>query len=246
MSLTAVPQLSLGADLARNQKTVTLSATSALAVGSILVIGNEVLAVLVILSSTTVTCERGQQGTKAVAHASGTTVYYGASTLFGILGSTNLVTLIGDPGTLPAYTLPVGSRAMDPNTGYEYMLVDCQQAFSIGEIVVIDGVGAAIPITATAKGRVGIIVEAIAASDTWAWALINGQASALLTSDVTTACYLVGGTSGLADILTSTGGNIIYGLTCNAAPSSATDLGTVQISDAFATGVTVSFSSVGT
>jgi hypothetical protein len=109
---------------------------------------------------------------------------------------------------------------------------------------VIDQAGNATPCNATAKGRVGILVETVGSSGNLAFLLTRGlTASALLTSNVTTACYLIAGSTDIASILTSTDGSIIYGATCTVAPSSATDLGTVYIDDAWVYGVAVAFSS---
>jgi hypothetical protein len=224
--------------------TTGMSAASSTAPGTILVVGAEAMLVKAIPVSGTVQVMRGYNGTHARAHASGATVFFGAASQFSFTMTTpgpgyaslGVVGLAGDPGVLPSYRLPLGIRQMDPDTGYEYLLVDYQAVFAVGDWVVIDNAGLASAISTSSKGRVGVIVETTV-SDNWGWALVVGSVTAKFTSDVTTACVLKAG-SATVDISNSTGGNVIYGASCTAAPSSATDLGTAYLSNPWVYGLT--------
>lgn len=259
MSTPALSQTTLGAAVAGGQSgalrlsvasTTGMSAGSNVAAPTTLVIGNEAFTVTAVINTTTVDTERGQQGSSAAAHASGTTVYLGSPSTLGTLSSAAALYTLAVAGTsLPQFVTTVGAKRMDPNTGYIYMLVDCQAALVNGEWVVIDGNGLASALASTSKGRVGILQEDVSASDTLAWVLVEGTyASALFTSGVTTACYLKAGT-GCADILTSTDGNIIFNATCTVAPSTATSptigdgVGTAYIANPWVQGVDVSWAS---
>jgi hypothetical protein len=217
---------------------------------SILVVGAEAMLVLNVPVSGVVEVTRGANGTRAKAHVSGGRVYFGAKTAFafsepGSVGSESLVGLTGDPGTLPAFRLPVGVLVYNPDDGNEYRLVDCQASMANGSWVVITALGLASALAATSKGRCGVIQETVGGSDTLSWALVAGtSANVQFTSGVTTACYLKAGTA-IADILDSDGGNIIWGASCTAAPSSATDLGTGYLDHPWVTGVDAAFSSIG-
>lgn len=144
-------------------------------------------------------------------------------------------------------------RCFDPDTGYEYLLVGCAADLVDGEFVVVDPDGAASALATTSKGRVAIMVEAVTGSSTaLSWALVVGKyANALTTSTVTTAADLIAGT-GCANILSSDGGNIIWGAACTVAPSTTTSpsigdgLATVYVSNPWVSGEIHSFSSVGT
>ncbi len=214
-----------------------------------LVIGNEKMAVLNVPVSGIVEVTRGYDGTRARAHASGVTVTFGAKTIFTFDQDAHpkRIGLAGTPGTLPDYVLPVGGTKVDPDTGYEYMLVDCQAAMAIGSWVIITGAGLASALASTSKGRVGVIVETVGGSDTLSWALIAGEfASTQFTSDVTTGCDLIAGAA-IADILTTTGGNVIQRATCITAPTSTTtDYGTVYMDHPWVSGVFTNPGSVGT
>lgn len=218
---------------------------------SVIVIGSEAMLVQRVPVSGTVEVIRGFAGTRAKAHAAGVRVFVGARSQFGFDqpgggGSDDfgdLVGLTGDPGSFPAYRLPVGVCVFNPDDGNEYRLVDCQQANAIGDWVVIDGSGLATTLATTSKGRCGVIQETVGASDTLSWALVAGSsANVAFTSDVTTAAYLKAGT-GKADLLSSTDGNIIWGASCTVAPSSATDLGTGYLDHPWVSGVATAFSS---
>lgn len=115
----------------------------------------------------------------------------------------------------------------DPaNPRDSYMLVDCQQAFAIGEVVVIDVDGLASRPTSTSVGQLGMVVATVSGSDTAAWVQVTGEWSACYTtSDVTTGALLlvpVTSDAGYFGILTSSGGNAVIGARAISAPSTAT------------------------
>ncbi|HYE88048.1 MAG TPA: hypothetical protein VEA16_16915 [Vicinamibacterales bacterium] len=257
MSRPALTQTTLSAALNASDRVFAIGSTTGVnpqgitTEGSILVIGSEAMLVQRVPVSGTVEVIRGFGGTKARAHASGVRVFVGARSTFGFQDGGpapdmfGLVGLTGDPGSLPAYRLPVGVVVFNPDDGNEYRLVDCQASMAIGAWAVIDGNGLASALAATSKGRCGVIVETVGGSDTLSWALVAGTSSSVqFTSNVTTACYLKAGAA-IADILDSDGGNIIWGATCTAAPSSANDLGTGYLDHPWVTGVEAAFSSIG-
>lgn len=255
MSTPALSQTTLSAAITATQTRFGVASTTGInglgsltSPQSIIVVGSEAMLVLNVPVSGVVEVTRGVNGTKARAHASGVLANFGAKTSFGftepgVMGSDGLVGLSGDPGTMPAFRLPVGVCVYNPDDGNEYRMVDCQAAMAIGSWVVITGAGLASALAATSKGRVGVIQETVGGSDTYSWALVAGTSSNVqFTSGVTTACYLIAGTA-IADILTSTDANIIWGASCTAAPSSATDLGTGYLDHPWVSGVNTSFAS---
>lgn len=83
-------------------------------------------------------------------------------------------------------------RMFRDGSGNIFMLVDCQEAFTAGEVVVIDADNKATQATAAARGAIGIIMSAPTASDTYAWAQVYGKNSiAVCASGVTSAGHLV-------------------------------------------------------
>lgn len=122
---------------------------------------------------------------------------------------------------------PFGQVFRDPDVPMNaYMLVNCQEAFVIGEVVVINAAGEASQITNNSFGTVGVIVATVSGSDTAAYAQVEGEnASTILTSGVTTAGLLFAPATsdgGYLDILTSAEGNVVIGARCTVAPSTAT------------------------
>lgn len=132
-----------------------------------------------------------------------------------------------DTQATSVYVGPFGRVFVDDTNGREYMLVDCQEALSIGEVVVIDSAGAASAITSTSRGRVGVIAGTVSGSDTAAWAQIYGPTPAvvLCSSGVTSAGTIIANVStdtGSFGEGTSTVGNLVYGIHSVAAASTAT------------------------
>jgi len=125
------------------------------------------------------------------------------------------------------YSGPFGRVFIDDATGSEYMLVDCQEAFTVGEVVVIDVAGLATAITDTSRGRVGIVVATVSGSDTAAYVQISGptSSSVLCSSGVTTTGQVIANVStetGSFGELSTTAGNVVYGAWAVTAPSTAT------------------------
>ncbi len=216
---------------------------------SVLIVGSEMMLVEGVPSSGVVEVSRGFGGTKGRAHAAAVTVTFGARSIFTFNEESypRRIGLVGDAGTLPDYVLPVGGSKVDPDTGNEYSLVDCQAAMAIGSWVVLSGAGLASALASTSKGRVGVVVETVGGSDTLSWVLTAGTfASTQFTSDVTTGCELIAG-AGIADILTTTGGNLIQRATCIVVPTSVTtDYGTVYMDHPWVSGVFFNPGSTGT
>lgn len=238
-----VSNTTLSAAVARETRTIPLTSVTGLSVGYLLFVCGEAMRVTAV-GSASAEVIRGDQGTTALRHASSALVYFGPPDYFsfvvprGVADSAEEVALprIVLPGEGPGRVFrilndswvecPVNRlanfTAVDPDTGYEYLLVDCQSSFVAGEWACMDGDGLASQLGANSKGRVGIIVDAVAASDTLAWVIrVGALATALFTSGVTTAATLKAGT-GCADLNTSAGGNVIYNATCTVAPSTAT------------------------
>lgn len=257
MSRTALTTTTLTAALNDSSREFAVGSTTGInGFGSlttpqtVLVIGNEMMLVQGVPVSGMVTVMRGYGNTRAKSHPASAVITIGTRADFSDNQGTwhnERIGLTGNPGTLPDYVLPVGGTRVDPDTGNEYALVDCQAAMAIGSWVVITGAGLASALASTSKGRVGVVVETVGGSDTLSWVLVAGTfASAQFTSDVTTACELIAGAA-IADILTSTGGNVIERATCISAPTSTTtDYGTVYMDHPWVSGIVKSFSSVGT
>jgi hypothetical protein len=126
------------------------------------------------------------------------------------------------------YAGVAGVTFVDPDNPLNtYMLVDCQKAMQVGEVVVINGSGQASQAASTSVGLLGIIVATVAGSDTLAYAQISGSNdSVIVTSGVTTAAGLVvavttDSSHGYFDI-DSSGGNIVFGARAISAASTAT------------------------
>jgi hypothetical protein len=249
MSSVAPTATTLSAAMTRLQKTVSLTAGTNVAVGSNIVIGGEICTVQVLVKSdgTIVEVERGQNGTAAKPHASGTSVYVSstASPPTYTFGTKNGRPVLKNDitGILPDMYLPLGSRVVDPDTGFEYLTVDCQEAMTVGEWVVIDENGLATPLNAASKGRVGIITQAIGASDNYALALVVGKYAGAQVSSLSSlappnwiaaygtvsgvAFVVPGGTSAIATVSgTAPGVNLIFGAIYVAETTSGVSSGT--------------------
>lgn len=274
----SVRNITISEAMTRTALEVAVSSVSGITVGMLAAVNREVMLVNRIDSTNVkVGVQRGYAGTTSRKHASGSVMWVDKAEYFSMdpppSGQATLTEEIATPRiVLPAsYASPearmfrivndswvevdtqrlANHYTFDPDTGYEYLLVDCQAAFQVGEWVVVDPEGLATQLAAASKGRVAIIVETVSASDTLSWAIVAGKyASALTTSDVTSAADLIAGT-GAADILTSTGGNIIWGAAATTAPSTATSpslggaVATVYVHRPWVSGEIHSFSSVG-
>jgi hypothetical protein len=248
MALAVLNTTTLSAALDKDDIRFSVAASANMTVGdmttaaSILVVGGEQMLLQRIPVANTIEVQRGHNGTEARAHLSGALVTIGSGTLLG--RTTDGVTeLIGDATAgYPNFQLPVGSYYTDRSTGFVYQMVSVATAVVAGEWVYISSAGAALQLTATAKGLVGICVEAAAAS-TYTWVLVAGTyASAMMVSDVTTAMELGAGT-GVANPYDSDNAVLIHRASCSVAPSTATTpslgqgLGTAWIDHPWVSGV---------
>jgi len=123
---------------------------------------------------------------------------------------------------------PLGTIGTDTN-GYEYIYVDFQAAFIIGELVAYDEDYLATFLTSTSIGPVGVVCGTVSASDRFGWAMIKGKATSVVgTSNITDGGLLMGGAgttgAGLANayLQASDAGNIIYNAIARSAGTSAT------------------------
>lgn len=233
MSATALTSTTLSANTSGNPQSNTVNVTSAtgIAAGSVLCVGSELMLVTGV-AGTGLTVQRGYDGTQSQPHLSGAIVYAGTASSFKVsqqfnMGSQRVAAAqVTGQFAMPDLALPTGSRVIDPNTGFEYVVVDCQSALTIGEWVGIDGNGLGTTLSTATKGRVGIIVETIGSSDTLALAIVVGTfASALFSSSVTTAVAQLLADAQYPTLGTSAGGNVIFNATCTVAPSTATSPG---------------------
>jgi hypothetical protein len=104
----------------------------------------------------------------------------------------------------------VGTSVPTPELGSEwtnaagdkkFIVVDCQQAFVAGEFVYIDSAHLATRMTDTlVNARVGVIVAAVSASDTKAYAQIYGLYEGAVGSSNVTSALPIGPAVGTSDI----------------------------------------------
>lgn len=167
-----------------------LTTTTGCTRGMILVTAGEIMQVRAIPVAGRVSVRRGYQGSFAMPHNSGETVYFGNPSDYAQLKDYTL-RLFGPSFKLPDVCIP-GVRGIDVR-GYEYILVDCTATIVPGATVLIskDGNFTASVLTSAGQGNIGILMED-ATSDQWAWAMIRG---------LHTHVKLVGGSS----LMTSTG-----------------------------------------
>ncbi len=218
-------QTTLAAALSASDDFIYTAASTGFVAGSYVAIGKEILQ-LVKCDTTNHRHEvrRGMKGTQSLKHANGTVVTLGTGATFG--PNTDVgIEISGYVGDLGTPTLPIGSRYVDPNTGYEYLLCDSAAAYIVGEWVVITADGVASQLSTTSKGRVGVVVEAVGSSDKLFWVMVKGSfASANFTSDVTTAMQLAAST-GTLNWPTSDAAALVRNVSCISAPSTATSPG---------------------
>lgn len=233
----------LSAAMTRLQKTVSLTSGTGVIVGSFLVVGSEIVQVQVAVSTTVFEVERGQMGTAAKPHSSGCYVAVQTTGVTFANKGGRPVVKNDVTGVLPDLTLPLGSTVVDPDTGYEYITVDCQEAMTLGEWVVIDKDGLATALNETSIGRVGIITQAVGASDNYALALVVGKFAGAMISSLSSlapAAWLAaaGAVSGVVQILpgatsalatvsgTGPGENLVFGALYVAETTSGVSSGT--------------------
>ena len=122
----------------------------------------------------------------------------------------------------------LGSLFTDGN-GNIFQLVDCQEAFVAGEVVVINQAFQASQATSTSRGAIGVLMSTPTTSDTYAWAQVYGScAIAICASGVTsTGVLVIPATSdvGYFGEGTSSAANRVFGALSRAACSTATTPG---------------------
>ena len=208
MSINALSSTTLSAAIDSRQTRFAVASTTGISgVGSlttaqsVIVVGAEAMLVQNVPVSGIVEVMRGANGTKAKAHVSGATVYFGAASKFGFAedGEVGLAGDAGYPaGILPNYRLPLGSRTT--YGGKEYILCDFTGTVHSGVTVSIsnDGAFSAAALTTSHQGSVGVVAEATSTSDQWGWVQVYGAASAQIASGdsaATSAMVAVAATS---------------------------------------------------
>jgi hypothetical protein len=190
------------------------------------------------------------KGSAAVKHQSGAIVSMGAASIFGP-STKDGIELSGYVGDYAAPKLPIGSRWIDPDTGYEYLAVKAAAAYVIGTWVNISTAGAGTILTNALKGRVGCLVEATSAANDIGWAMVVGSfasalcahtAGAVTTGTLLTASGTIPGALG-APTTCELQQTRVFGATCTAAlttsvcPITGANVGTVYMSNPWSHGV---------
>jgi hypothetical protein len=216
-------QTTLSAALTASAGTVYTAASTGFVIGGYLVIGKEVLLLTKCDTTNHVhEVKRGMKGTAAVKHASSAIVSFGAASVFGP-NTTDGVEVAGYVGEFASPVLPIGSRYVDPDTGYEYILCDSGNSYIKGEWVIISAAGAATQLATTSQGRVGLVTEAVGASDKLFWVMVVGASDyALLASQVTTAMPLSAEAGFLESTTSGTNVPVVRGVTCTSIPVTTT------------------------
>jgi len=266
--------VTLSAAMTASQTFAKVSSVTSRLVGDLLVQDTEVMLVNRLepddILNSIVGVQRGYAGTRASKHASGAVCWLDRAEYFAQTKPRGSVTA-SEVAVLPVVVISaedpkayryvndswveisrnrvVNHECVDPDTGFVYLLVDCQNAFQVGEWAVVDPNGLATQVGAASKGRVVIIVETVTASDTFSWGLHAGTyTAALLSSNVTSAADMIAVT-GAGDILTSAGGNIIWRAWAQSDPTTLTSptvgggIGTVYIDRPYVDGVAKKFTS---
>lgn len=184
MPVTALNSTTTSEAVSADAIEFTVGSTANISVGQMLVAqgtaGQEAMRVSAIPVSGRVQVRRGWDGTKAIAHRSGTLLWIGAQDAFKRCYGQSpnpYVCLVGTNGAnAPDYALP-GSKAMD-GAGNEYVMVDLTFSAFDGVAVLIsrDGLFTAKALASGDAGTVGIITEE-ATSNQWAWAQVYGAKS---------------------------------------------------------------------
>lgn len=170
----------------------TVSSTASIAVGDLMVFGQEAMEVVAIPVSGQVDVTRGVAGTIARAVRSGSRAFTGTPDKFTAIREwSSLTGLTGNADTFPQFLLP-GQKAID-GYGNQFTMVELTQTVVPGATVVIsrDGNFTAAVLTSTDQGLVGITTEN-GSSDQYTWVQTKGFVS---------HAKLVGGSS----LLTSLG-----------------------------------------
>lgn len=185
MGPTQLNTVTLSVALDNGTNDFTVSATTSITVGDILVCGNEAMLVQEIPVSGRIRVKRGVNGTLAYPQRSGSRCFTGAPSLYQSIRE-SATALIGTPGTYPTYMLP-GQRIWD-GFGNCYVLVDLTTTCYSGTTIAIsvDGLYTGTPLYGgTSQGSVGLLVEE-GTSNTYAWAQVYGYNGYAQTKTATT------------------------------------------------------------
>lgn len=200
-----------------SQITLKTTASTGFVAGKYVVIGKEAMLLTVVdTTNHTHSVKRGMKGSAAAKHPSGAIVTMGAGDVFGL--ATDGVEIAGYVGDIQAKpTLPIGSRFVDPNTGYEYLLVSSAAAHDIGDVVYLTAAHVSTALAVVCKGRVGVVVETVSAASKLHWVCVVGTVYAQITT-ATTAGAIVTGVKGFAVGTTcDLGGFVVNGVVLQAA-----------------------------
>jgi hypothetical protein len=149
-------------------------------------------------------------------------------------------------------TLPIGSRKIDTDTGYEYILCSSAAAHVVGTWVNISVAGVSTILNSTLKGRVGVVVEAPGAASKLHWVMVVGSYNAALfahtAAAVTTATNLCAsgtipgalGSQTTCDLQQTRiyGASCIVALTCGSCPITGANPGTAYLNNPWSNGIT--------
>lgn len=228
-------QTTISAAMTASQDFIRLTATTSVVDGRILKVGQELMKVNTDATiANPIPVIRGWAGTQARAHANAGVCWHAAANDFRSLReSADVMGLVGSGGTLPDFCVP-GTIAYD-GLGNEYLAVQTTVVSYAGTTLVVskDGLYSTSILAAGTQGPVGLAVEQ-SSSDQVTWILRKGYYSAALeaggTSIATSAYVCVAASSvstpaaGMAVIVASTSdvAQLIYGMFCVGAASSAT------------------------
>lgn len=251
---TAPYQTTLSAALDANQVTILTAASTGFAIGKYVIIGKEAMLLVAVDTTNNVhSVKRGMKGTPAMPHASGAIVTLGASSAFGPVTNEGIVVAGYTGGGINCVpTLPIGSRKIDPDTGYEYILCKSASAHVAGEWVSISVAGVSTILDSTTKGRVGVVVEAPGAASKLHWVMVVGSYSSALFAHtagaVTTATALLAASGTIPGALSAiTTCNLqqtavfnainTSAITCGSCPITGANPGTVYLNNPWTNGI---------
>lgn len=114
----------------------------------------------------------------------------------------------------------LGARATDVD-GNEYVYVDFQESCIEGEWVSFDSAYAAVQLTSTARGWVGVVMGTVSASDRYGWVMVRGvHTAAWVTSGSSVGPVVATVTTdiGNVSVAAATGGVAVFGVALITAP----------------------------
>jgi hypothetical protein len=113
--------------------------------------------------------------------------------------------------------------------GNEYVYLDYQEAVVGGEFVSFDSAFAAVQLTSTALGWVGIVMKSASASDHFGWAMVRGvHDTALVSSGSSVGPVIATVTTDIGNISTApagTAGVAVFGIALTESPDTCASTG---------------------